>query len=101
MNKIMDVIKERIVFAEREKKSSNTEEMAYFWDGQLRCAQFLMNEAAAELDACRRLLTEARGILQRIEFVDTDLFPECPVCRFQKPSHAEDCELDAALKGEA
>jgi len=65
----------------------------------------ILKDAAAELAALRARIAElererdaAIDILRRVEFVNTDLFPECPICRFEKPGHAEDCELAAVLR---
>lgn len=52
-----------------------------------------------EYAALKARAENAEAILQRLEFIETDDGDkECPSCRFVEPSHAEDCELYAALK---
>lgn len=46
MEEVIIIIESRILLADYKKRNSPTEEMAYFWDGQLRCAQALLNEVA-------------------------------------------------------
>ena len=60
-----------------------------------------MEKAAAELTALRERVTELEKMLKRVEFV-TDQYEEssCPVCCGLNPSHYEDCELAAALRGD-
>lgn len=41
---IKELIEERILLAERKKFEAHTEELTYFWDGELRCAQALLNQ---------------------------------------------------------
>lgn len=46
MQKVVEIIKQRILLAEKKKGEATTPEMESFWDGQLRCAQALLNEVA-------------------------------------------------------
>ena len=57
MEEILEIIKKRILLAEDKKKNSPTEEMTYFWDGALRCAQVLLNDVA---HLTQRALDEAK-----------------------------------------
>lgn len=58
-----------------------------FYDAMRRC------KPAPSESACAKVLRE-------IEWVGIRAFgPFCPSCLMQKPTHAPDCELDAALNG--
>jgi hypothetical protein len=46
MDKVIEIIKNRILVAEKKKGEYDTLEMDAFWDGQLRCAQYLLNEVS-------------------------------------------------------
>jgi hypothetical protein len=51
MEQVIEIIKKRILLAEENKRLKDTGEMEAFWDGQLRCAQALLNEVAHVDDA--------------------------------------------------
>ena len=44
--KIITILKERILLAEKKKGEYDTLEMDAFWDGQMRCAQDLLNKVS-------------------------------------------------------
>jgi len=46
MEKVLEIIKDRILLAEKRKGEATTPDMEAFWDGQLRCAQALLNDVA-------------------------------------------------------
>jgi len=41
---ILKIIEKRIIVAEEKRKASNSLEMDAFWDGQIRCGQFLLSK---------------------------------------------------------
>lgn len=51
MEKIIEIIKQRILLAEKRMAEVTTREEYAFWDGQMRCAQALLNEAHLTLRA--------------------------------------------------
>ncbi len=46
MDEIIKLLKERILLAEKKKGEYDTLEMDAFWDGQMRCAQDLLNKVS-------------------------------------------------------
>ena len=46
MNEIIKLLKERILLAEKKKGEYDTLEMDAFWDGQMRCAQDMLNKVS-------------------------------------------------------
>jgi len=45
INEILEIIKDRILIAEKRKEEYALDiELASFWDGELRCAQDLLNK---------------------------------------------------------
>lgn len=49
MNEVIKIIEKRIELAGHEKSRAQTSEIHAFWDGQLRCAQALLNELSGTL----------------------------------------------------
>ena len=43
---IITILKERILLAEKKKGEYDTLEMDAFWDGQMRCAQDMLNKVS-------------------------------------------------------
>lgn len=46
MEEVIKLLKERILLAEKKKGEYDTLEMDAFWDGQMRCAQDLLNKVS-------------------------------------------------------
>lgn len=46
MEEIIKLLKERILLAEKKKGEYDTLEMDAFWDGQMRCAQDMLNKVS-------------------------------------------------------
>lgn len=60
--------------------------------------------ALAKIKKLTQERDEARAVLRELEWMDlgdVEHIPQCPVCRYHKPTgHAPDCKLAALLKGE-
>lgn len=57
--------------------------------------------AEMERNELRDKVGKLEWVVKRLEYIeDGDLYL-CPICRGEKPTHYEDCELAAALRGEA
>ncbi len=54
----------------------------------------------AELSALRARVEALEWVVKRLEYIEEYPAEEmlCPICRGEKPTHYEDCELVAALK---
>ena len=46
MEEVIKLLKERILLAEKKKGEYDTLEMDAFWDGQMRCAQDMLNKVS-------------------------------------------------------
>ena len=59
-----------------------------------------IQDAAAELAALTERVGRLEWVVKRLEFIEE--YPSedslCPICRGEKPTHYEDCELAAALQ---
>lgn len=58
-------------------------------------------QQAAETAALRARVEAQDWVIRRLEFIYADDVIDaylCPICRGEKPTHYEDCELAAALK---
>jgi len=59
--KIITMLKERILLAEKKKGEYDTLEMDAFWDGQMRCAQDLLNKVSR----LTKRAPDARSVAQK------------------------------------
>lgn len=72
MEEIIKLLKERILLAEKKKGEYDTLEMDAFWDGQMRCAQDMLNKVS-------RLTQRAPDAVYCTGCGD-EIIPLCPEC---------------------
>ncbi len=70
------------------------------WEECSGADEYIADNASAELSALRARVEALEWVVKRLEYIEEYPAEEmlCPICRGEKPTHYEDCELVAALK---
>ena len=61
-------------------------------------ASIIKDFTETKLSALRAEVEALKWVVKRLEYIEeSDEYLLCPICRGEKPTHYEDCELAAAL----